>query len=230
MNLVSHFFLDKDRKDRFFFVGVCSPDLVSNFNRKIRLKKSSLPLLRENEITPDQLNFYQGVLRHFEVDRLFHSSPFFKEETAYLTGLLKTTLKDFEVKRAFFVAHIMLELVLDRVLIRRHKDLLLDFYKNFQQHDVPKLVQYTEWLAQEPMAGYDLFLQKFASRQFLYRYVDLRYLSNVLRNILQTVGIENQRYLHEPIFFDLMKQYENRLADLYEPAMQSFAEELTVMK
>lgn len=230
MNLISHFFLDKNRNDRFFFVGVSTPDLVSNFDRTIRLKAARLPILMETDTRENQVQFYNGVLRHFEVDRLFHSSPFFQQETRFLSQELRFTFGNDQIERAYFVAHILLELILDRVLIRRHKDLVQNFYDHFQERDVPELVEYTEWVAQEKMPGYGDFLRQFASKQFLYRYVDLRYLANVLDSILLRVGIEHRSFLRQKAFIDFMKTYENRLSDLYLPAMDAFSEELISMK
>ena len=223
MNFISHYFLDRDKTSSFFFVGVSTPDLIGNFNSKIRLKESRLPQVDESKLTDMQLQFYQGVLRHFEVDKRFHSSQFFREETRYLNNALKRTFPDDPVHRVFFVSHILLELILDRILIRKHNELLYSFYSHFDKPEIEELVSLTEWITQTPLPGYQDFLQKFAEKQFLYRYVDMRYLLRVIRKILSQVGINQQDYIRKPQFLNLMHEYETRLARLYEPAMKDFS-------
>ncbi len=223
MNFISHFFLDLECKDTFFFLGVSTPDLIGNFDRSIRLKQSTLPLIMENDASKNQINFYNGVIRHFEVDRLFHSSHFFKRETQYLNGELKQIFTGECIDRTFFVSHIMLELILDRVLIRRHNDLPYYFYSHFEAAKLSEIVNLTEWITQRSLPGYDHFLQKFSEKQFLYRYVDMRYLAGVMRYILNKVGIRCYAYVNKPEFLDLMYAYENRLEKLYVPALQELS-------
>ncbi|MEM6631205.1 MAG: hypothetical protein AAF694_16100 [Bacteroidota bacterium] len=223
MNFISHYFLDRDKTSSFFFVGVSTPDLISNFDSRIRLKESKLPLIVENDASEMELRFYQGVLRHFDVDKRFHSSQFFRQETRYLSSTLKRTFPDDSVNRGFFVAHILLELILDRVLIRRHNELLFSFYKHFDKTEIDELVALTEWVSQKKLPGYGEFLEKFAEKQFLYRYVDMRYLLRVIRKILNKVGINQHDYIRKPQFLNLMHEYEARLARLYEPAMKEFS-------
>ena len=223
MNFISHYFLDRDKTSSFFFVGVSTPDLMGNFSPRIRLKESRLPLIKGQELSETQIQFYQGVLRHFEVDKQFHSSQFFREETKYLNNVLKRTFPDDSLHRVYFVSHILLELILDRILIRKHNELLYSFYSHFDKPEIKELVSLTEWVTQQKLPGYSDFLQKFSEKQFLYRYVDMRYLLRVIRKILSQVGISQQDYIRKPQFLNLMHEYETRLSRLYEPAMKEFS-------
>jgi len=223
MNFISHYFLDRDHTDSYFFLGVSTPDLISNYDRTIRLKEATLPLIMENDASQAQLSFYNGVLRHFEVDKMFHSSHFFRRETRYLSHALGRTFPHEQVDKSFFVAHILLELMLDRVLIRKHDYLLSAFYDHFRPSLIPPAVLLTEWVTNKHLPGYPDFLTQFSEKQFLYRYVDMRYLVRVLRHILNKIGIRQHNYIRLPKFLNLMYEYEKRLERLYEPAMREFS-------
>ena len=129
MNFISHYFLDRDLDDSWFFAGISTPDLVSVFDRNVRLKKRKMPPIQEDVSTPGQISFYKGVMRHFEVGSHFSIPLSFSiPETAIISRLLKQSFIPGEVERSFFVAHIALELILDKVLIQTHRDLALPIF------------------------------------------------------------------------------------------------------
>ena len=229
MNFISHYYLDQHsaQTDSFFFVGISTPDLISNFDRRIRLKVSTLPPFLVEDHTPERESFFKGVERHFEVDRIFHSSDFFYRETHFLAAQLREQFGK-RIHRSNFVAHILLELILDRVLILRHNDLLFSFYSHFQSSDVPMLVELTEWIVQQKIPGYGDFLEQFAQKRFLYRYVNQWYLVRVLKGILAQIGIRKVEYLDSEDFMTIIESYEQRLEYLSESAMEEFSNALLI--
>ncbi|MEO1451190.1 MAG: hypothetical protein AAFV07_16790, partial [Bacteroidota bacterium] len=151
MNFIAHYFLDRNLDDSLFFAGVSTPDLVSIFDRNIRLKAKRMPLIMENEATQEELSFYNGVMRHFEVDRIFHTSEFFKSEVKLLCDAFTYHLGEKVVKRDYFVAHILFELTLDKVLIQQNAFLIDDFYAHLESRPLEELVRLTEWVTHTPM-------------------------------------------------------------------------------
>lgn len=226
MNFISHYFLDKERTDSMFFLGVSTPDLLSGFDRSVRLKPARLPLLMENEAPQTQIQFYNGILRHFEVDRIFHSSDFFYKETHIISRELLKHFSPNEVKRSFFVSHILFELILDRILISGYTDILFSYYKHFREADVMMLVNYTEWITRSSLRGYDRHLHQFAERQMLYRYTDWEFLIRVVKEILAKVNIHQANYLDTQRFLAVMDQYEAELTKRYQPAFEKLSAEL----
>ncbi len=226
MNLISHFYLDREHPESLYFVGIATPDLVSVFDRKTRLKAANLPIIMENESSREQMSFYNGILRHFEVDALFHSSEFFQTETQLLARQLKDTFGDKQVKRSFFVAHILLELILDRILILKDSELLYSFYKHFQNKDILKLVYFTEWACKKPLPGYAAFLWKFAEKKFLYNYTEWEFLVKVIENLLKKVGIQHNTYLHDVRFIQQLEIYQEGLTERYPTALRTLSSKL----
>lgn len=211
MNFISHFYLDRGQADSWFFAGVSTPDLVSVFDRNVRLKQHTLPLLMENESSPEEISFYNGVLRHFEVDRIFHSSLFFKEETRRLTELLKMQFGPGGVPRAFFVAHVAFELILDKILIQENHSLVAEFYAHLERYPLEKYVSLTEWVTRGSLPGYAQFLDRFITKKYLNRYTDLNHVIFILGRILLGVGMGEQPYMANPQFHSLLHQYEEGL-------------------
>ena len=165
----------------------------------------------ENDVSDAEISFYHGVMRHFEVDRIFHSSDFFHRETVLITRTLQETFGSEYIHRAFFVSHILLELTLDRILINQHSSLLYSFYKHFEAKDVHELVALTEWVARQPLPGYGDFLKRFAEKKLLYNYSQWDFLIDVTRHIMHKVSIENTDYLLTDKFLAMIHSYEEGL-------------------
>jgi len=222
MNFIAHFYMDRHVGDSLFFVGVSTPDWVSIFNRNVRVKENHLPLIMENDATPEELSFYNGVLRHLEVDRVFHSSAFFVRETRHISELFARHLGNQQVPRSFFVAHVIFELVLDKVLIQSDPSLLPSYYRHLENYDLDYLVQLTEWITSTPLPAYDGFLKKFITKKYLYQYLYWDHLIYVLRRILERVHIYDTDYLYSPGFMRVLEEYEAGLTQRHAPALQEF--------
>jgi len=230
MNFLSHFFLDRQIDDSLFVVGACTPDLLSVFDRKIKFKEREVSKrVLNSQLSPEQQSFYQGVIRHFQVDKLFHSSDFFHSETQRLGQDLREAFPNQEIKRSFFVAHILLELVLDRLLIHEDEKYLSTFYTHFERCQPAHIRELSSWLAGEPITpSYDAFLRKFTRDKHLYRYQQWDYIIYVLKRIMRRVGIFEYKYLDSPQFLRFLNQYEMELATRYQQALAVFTQKLSV--
>ncbi|TAE59623.1 MAG: hypothetical protein EAZ89_02330 [Bacteroidetes bacterium] len=210
MNFISHFYLDREQEDSYFFIGVSTPDLVSVFDRNIRVKEHRMPPLPG--YTPESAGFYAGVMRHFQVDKMFHSSPFFTRETGRISAMIQERFRPEELSRVFFVAHVLLELTLDKILIQRDPKLLPDFYRHLERASLDNVVSLTEWITHTGMPGYLPFLNRFVRRKTLYQYTDWQSVVYILRRMMQGVGVAEVEYLHSPRFDQLLRSYEAELS------------------
>ncbi|MDX2249937.1 MAG: hypothetical protein SF052_24345 [Bacteroidia bacterium] len=226
MNFISHFYLDRKVNNSLFFAGVSTPDLVSVFDRNVRLKESRMPLIMENVATEGEISFYNGVMRHFEADRIFHTSTFFLTETHTLSRLIEKTFNEGQYRRAFFVAHVLFELLLDKILIQNDDTLVPEFYNHLQAYPVEEIVRLTEWVTHTSMPSYDGFLKKFIRKKYLYNYVDPMQVCYILRRIVQGVGISQVSYLHSARFLQMIHQYEESLSGRCYTAFEHLNEQL----
>jgi hypothetical protein len=227
MNFISHYYFDRHVADNLFAVGVSSPDLLSIFLRSVRIKDAHVKAMSaRTDLSPEQQSFLKGVIRHFDGDKVFHSSEFFFNETHLLAVMLRERFGKFSVPRSFFVSHIMLELIIDKVLIQRDPSILGDYYSNFEQHSPSEIAKLTEWIADAPLPNYADFIEKFMERKFLYRYTDWGYVTYVLKRILQRVGVEEMGYLESADFLEVMNTYEAHLESMYLPRLAELGERL----
>jgi len=97
-------------------------------------------------ISPEQkplVEIFAGINRHFEVDKIFHGSEFFKTHTEFLKNeILKNDALSALHYRTWFLAHLFLELLIDRVLLKtlvnKEPQQFYDFLKNINEADIER--------------------------------------------------------------------------------------------
>lgn len=179
VNFLSHYAVGTHKRSMHYTLGCVLPDLVRNYRKGLRIPA---PHKNDSELQ-------MGVAHHFVADRLFHSSGFFLE----LSGTFKGMMSEHgyaDRRYHFFTAHVALELLLDRALMRRDIDLLDRFYLN--------LAQLTKNDLQEALAVYDLrseagflqYMEMFTSSRYLYHYQSFTRLIFALNRIHERVGLK----------------------------------------
>jgi hypothetical protein len=221
MNFISHFYIDRDVQNSLFIVGSITPDLMSIYNSSLRIKKSHLNRFQSN-LHPDvPQSFVDGLARHFFVDRVFHSSVHFQAETQRISRELAQRFPQYDIQRKFFIGHILLELLLDKILIDSNPDLLEDFYAHFSQAEEYPLIQNaTAEISGHDLPKYTSFLKKFHDHKYLRQYQKYEHISFVLNHILRRVKITKIEYLDDPDFIEYMKDYEAGLKERYQVFFQ----------
>lgn len=217
MNLVAHYYLDRDLVNSYFAVGAATPDLLSIYNSQLRIKQRHLLKLSEDEagrITPPFLN---GLQRHFFADGIFHDSPIFQRETKRISNMLVQYFPDIAIQRKFFIGHILLELMLDKVLIKLHPGILETYYGHFEALQPFRDIRRSLEIAlNHQLPNYEAYLTRFLRRKFLYHYADPQHIAWILRRILRRVRIRDTEYVQSPTFFKLMEDYEVELLEMHE--------------
>jgi acyl carrier protein phosphodiesterase len=217
MNFLAHFYLDRSHQSSRFVVGAATPDLLSIYNSGLRIKAGHVDHLAAAQRAAVDPQFLLGLERHFHADRVFHSSALFIAETHHLSEWLAQRFPEQDIPRKYFIAHILLELLLDKVLIGHDPRLLDDYYGHFQAlapfHELHKA---TETVAAHPMPNYDAFLAKFVENKYLYHYTENDHLIYILRRLLRRVGIEQSHFLDDPRFDQLMQDFEQRIQGYFE--------------
>lgn len=216
MNFISHFYLDRDVQNSLFIAGSITPDLMSIYNSGLRIKNSHLKRFHSN-LHPDvPESFVRGLARHFFVDRIFHSSVHFTAETQRISRELAERFPQYDIQRKFFIGHILLELLLDKILIDSHPDLLNEFYAHFSRPEEYLLMQNaTAEVSGHDLPKYTSFLKKFYDHKYLRQYQRYEHIVFVLNQILRRVRITNRDYLDDREFIAYMKDYEAGLKERY---------------
>ena len=169
MNTLSHYLLDKDHPSPYYILGVIMPDMVTHFNRHLRRAVFSNQELDDI----NQLMILNGIKRHYQVDALFHRSAFFNRYSNFIKELiLSSDLPSFHY-RAFFLSHVLLEMLLDRLLIKQYSDLAVKLYSTIKSINLKTVSSYLIRIGKPDFQTefFDTFTG-FIKRQYLFYYTD----------------------------------------------------------
>lgn len=212
MNFIAHYFLDRTNPESLFALGAATPDLLSIYNPTFRIKKAHTRHLLGKQLSSSEAMLLSGIERHFSADAAFHTSAFFRQETGEIIRLLEEHFPGDMAPRKYFVAHVLLELLLDKVLIQEHPEVLDEYYEHYNRNAPFEAVRIaTEHLAGRELPHYEDFLSKFQKNRWLASYQKWEHITYVLSRILRRVHITTTGYLDTPAFLSLMQHYEHRL-------------------
>lgn len=142
------------------------------------------------ELNEKELNFHQGVFRHFEDDKLFHANLTFENFCKELTLNLATKQPERNALRLSFIAHLLVEMLFDRWLCETNTDLPNRFYTMLENVDIKELESY--FGKHELQKEFNLVVakrQRFLEHRFLYGLNESEHLAFGVGKIYeQTIG------------------------------------------
>lgn len=180
MNFLSHFYFERQNSNDYMVMGVVLPDLIKNADKDWNLNPQKDEYLFRD--VPDYASLLSGWKRHLEVDRLFHSSAFFKEQTAILKQLILPALQTGPVK-PFFLAHIGLELILDHLLLTQKKVDTALFYQQLAGAHTESLTGFLKYAGLTDQPRFAHFLDNFISNEYLFSYEKIENITYALNRI-----------------------------------------------
>ncbi|MET4081413.1 acyl carrier protein phosphodiesterase [Pedobacter sp. UYP30] len=189
MNFLSHYYFDRASDNNFLIIGSVLPDLVKNAVPDANL----FPNKVKQEYNGNEMQILNGWNKHLLVDKTFHSSIFFQEETAKLKPLLIPLLSDTEI-RPSFLAHIGLELLLDHILMEQKIVSVKKFYTSLYNVDHADLKSFLIKVGLKHVDTFFIFLDKFLDSQYLFTYQKLESISYALNQIclrLWPIGLDS---------------------------------------
>lgn len=143
------------------------PDFVRNFVKGKRLKPEHLPQNPSEKLAL----IVTGTHKHFERDHQFHTSEYFAKSEADLKEIIKPVFQKLDIGRYWFAAHLLSEMMIDRVLMKQHPEMLDRFYHDLQATENQVI---HEFLLLSNIEETEIFLQRlerFTSSQYLRQYV-----------------------------------------------------------
>ncbi|GEM_PF-1039774 len=186
LNYLSHYYCEYPEDRPYYVLGLILPDLLRELEpRKIRFLPEELQDSENDNFT--QLN--RGILRHLEVDGAFHTSEFFHRNVEQIKQwLLLHTYVSIPSRIPVF-AHVLLELMLDRVIIKRDPNSMECFYAALEQVEEAVVVSFFQQngIVQRPQAVYQR-VRYFCKDRFLYRYPGNDMMLYALNVLNQKVG------------------------------------------
>ncbi len=164
MNYLAH---GKDvLHDPYLLAGTALPDWVQVLDRKSRL--SDLPPSPWEAATKPLDALVAGVRKHHEDDLWFHRHPEFQR---LVTEIRRDLRQNASPKfRAGFVAHLLVELLLDASLQEKDAELAKTYYASLRQVDLALIEQGVELLFGKPLPELPRLVNRFLDEQFLLDY------------------------------------------------------------
>lgn len=159
--------------------GTAFPDWLGAADRSVRLDTARL----------DDSELAAGVRRHYHDDRWFHATGAFLRVCADVTDLVRATPDYDRSHRGWFLGHVLVEMLVDRFLIRDDPRRLDDYYEALESIDRAWLLEATRpWLT-GPSDRLGLYVDAFLSYKYLYGYHDDDGLFARLRGLARRVGL-----------------------------------------
>ncbi len=186
MNYLSHFYFDRKQVNPQFTLGAAFPDLTRTYNRKLRA--SSSIRLKSKELPSNLVQLQQGIDRHHYLDSKFHNSDFFHTYTKKFTKLLHASEFETLDKNIYFLAHIVLEILLDRKILEDHKGLAEMYYSQLNSIDnqlITNYFIYRNW--EKDLTGFLELYDKFLEKEFIFKYKSDILVSEVINSLHKRV-------------------------------------------
>jgi hypothetical protein len=181
MNFLSHFYFDRDTENSYHVLGTVLPDLLKNADKTVVLHPEKLNH-KKNEIN----HIIRGWNKHLEVDRYFHSSPFFLTHSHQLKKLLAPALVGSPVK-PFFLGHIALELILDSLLVTTEKITVDSFYEHLDKCETATIGEFLTFSGLKDTTGFFNFFNDFKKSRYLHSYAETKEIAYALKRICMRV-------------------------------------------
>lgn len=167
MNYFSHYYFDEKSGDKDFNFGLVLPDFVRNFLPKQRIVTSQLQWN-----LPSHNSLKEGVEKHFYRDEVFHVCDYFKSKDKEVLVYLNPIFKSLGLNRTFLASHVLVELLIDRVLIKENQNRLKLFYEELIATDKSLIAEFLLLNGYSNTERFFEVLQRFLELQYLFMYLD----------------------------------------------------------
>lgn len=204
----------KGEMSPLFFVGNLLPDLATLGKARRRL--------RTHHVADKVGDLAFGARFHFAADRQFHANAAFVECVAQATAQLKAATFAQPPRRLFFVAHIVVELALDGVLVQNEPETVADLYEMLARVSPEAVVQEAERTFDEPTPELGDALRWFTEARPIENYKTAEGLAETMFRIGRRAGVENfadvgDRRALASVFAELLPFVEKQRHDLLQP-------------
>lgn len=171
-------------------VAVCTgvPDWLSVIDRKIRIR----PRMATAHLDSSDAviaSVARGVMQHIDDDRWFHATEAFVQTNLQLAVELRDLLPGDAGFRPMFLAHILIEVMLDEMWINQDRGLAERYYEAVQQCDAPEVQRAINVISGKPSDKIVETINRYVDTAFLYDYADDDRLHFRMNQVMKRVGL-----------------------------------------
>ncbi len=183
MNFLSHYYLEQHHPSPYFRFASVFPDLL----------RQSHPRLKLHSMKPYETNtgklLQEGIEKHFLADKAFHNSEFFKLHYGMIKDQFARSGFIHPERKSFFIAHILLEIILDRMIVLHENHVCRNFYNDLAEIDESHI---ENLLGGHPGYSHEKFsrhFMRFKTSRYLYSYSGTQHIVYALNKICMRTGI-----------------------------------------
>ena len=215
VNYLSHFYFDRDEDNKYFNIGLILPDLARSHISKLRINP-----YRNIEFTTDEIgSINRGCNRHFESDRKFHNWNVFVKVSQDATDRMRES-GDKELDRDFFLSHILVEMVLDKILLRQNPTLADDFYDMINSVEMDWILKYLRYSGLQDDELFKGNHRRFMKAAFLKKYTSTENVVEMLGQVAVRTGLNE--------FTEDQKELLMEICEAIEPELERSLDALEI--
>lgn len=215
MNYLAHYYFFGRKSDPYYNCGLIFPDWLGAYGRR-----KFIPHIQAEG--PGESALKEGILHHYKGDKIFHGSAFFSENAHGIKSILEQTSLDKERLRFAFLSHLLLEMTIDRLLLKRNRNTGTEFYESLDQCDTNRLLAFAikNSTCDE---GFRELMNRFKEHRFLLHYIKNDTFVYSLNRIIGRVGLQmsagEMKELEAilPLIEELIEKNWHSLTNLFEP-------------
>lgn len=198
-----------------FNTGLILPDVTRDFVKSFDIK------IPENNVYQSYKN---GCLIHYRADKLFHASDFFNGLLHHANKLMNEAAFNTDLNRKWFLAHILTEVMLDRILVKQHPDLLKAFYQSLSNINDAECKRFLSLFTNSTLDDFFNGFNHFRSVQYIYYYPDNIKFVYSLNRIMIKAGVGAMSEYNQEVLLQVALQMENYIIATYPNLLQSLTQ------
>jgi len=190
VNYLSHAYRFFDNPS--FIAGVAMPDWLRVVGREYRARRVQAVrcLTCPEWQDPDAISFLHGVIQHHDDDQRFHTTEVFVLLNAKLSVELRAIYGPESSIRSHFLAHIIIELLLDSVLSQTHESIMDRYYDAIRALDGEQVAGWAERITGKTVPSLAGWIERFCQERFLQDYQSNERLLFRLNQVLRRVKLD----------------------------------------
>ncbi len=158
-------------EDPYFVAGTAVPDWLTVVDRQVRVR-SKLVLPFVDDADPRTAAVARGIRQHIEDDARFHQSRVFAELLLELTAGVRETLAADSSFRTSFLAHLLVEVLLDASLIAEDPSRLEAYDRLLESVDAAAVQRAVNRMAARPTTRLATMISRFRQERILWDYLE----------------------------------------------------------
>jgi len=211
MNYLTHYLIDHKEGNPNYNFGLALPDLINVSKRGWRAESHSFPVANKNVN-----EIWEGYQQHFAADAKFHNSELFEKHSKRLRKEFDQQGLNQQGIRLFFVGHVLLEMLLDRHIVKTRRDMADQFYEQLNLVNDSDIESFFEAAGDKIPDTFLEFFGKFKNSRYLYSYAENHGMFYALNRLLRRTGQPEFEPEREAAFNELIKREEIGMADEIE--------------